>query len=231
VLRSAADTLALITSPIIRYALAVEVERILSLDDVHRDAAPILADMLSQLAPSGIGDPPPTISAVPNPSRNPSANPSDVPSGGSPGERGVVTVRTTDFPSPQEAPAVPPPAAAATPPTPGRQLAVVADEPRTAQQIIGWWIEHCEHRPPGRVVGQMSREIKTLIEEGIDPAFVRRGIAEWSTKDLSPSLLPSIVNSIMNRRSPPNGQRQISPGEANVQDWMTMTMPPLEAFR
>lgn len=124
VLRSAADSLTLITSPVVRYALAVEVERISHLADVHKDAAPVLADMLSQLAPGGLGDPPPAIAPVPNPSRNPSANPSDMPSGGSPGERGITTVCTTDFPVPR-ASTVPPPAVAATPPT----LWVVPHEP------------------------------------------------------------------------------------------------------
>lgn len=79
--------------------------------------------------------------------------------------------------------------------------------PPTAQTLIAEWVEHCEKRPPGRVVGQVSRELKSLLDEGIDPADVRRGLAAWHQKSLHPSTLPSVVNEVMNgspaRASPP----------------------------
>jgi hypothetical protein len=71
------------------------------------------------------------------------------------------------------------------------------------QKVIGNWIDHCDHRPPARVIGQVSKQVKELIEEGIDPAHVERGLAQWASKDLSPSLIPSLVNSVMNARAAP----------------------------
>jgi hypothetical protein len=95
------------------------------------------------------------------------------------------------------APADPPPAGAAAP-----------SEPITARTIVGEWLDRCAKRPPKNVVGQLSKQIKSLLDEGIDPDDVRRGVALWMTKDVHPSVLPSLVNTAMNaapaaRSSPP----------------------------
>jgi hypothetical protein len=72
--------------------------------------------------------------------------------------------------------------------------------PITAQTIVGEWIDCCAHPPPARVKGQMAREVRLLLEEGINPEAVRRGVAEWMTRDVHPGVLPSIVNNLMNGR-------------------------------
>lgn len=74
-------------------------------------------------------------------------------------------------------------------------------KPATAQTIVGEWIDRCAKRPPKNVIGQMAKQIRQLLDEGIDPDDIRRGIAEWMTKQLHPSTLPSIVNDVMNRPS------------------------------
>ncbi|MDX3066920.1 hypothetical protein PV518_32900 [Streptomyces sp. ND04-05B] len=74
-----------------------------------------------------------------------------------------------------------------------------AEVPVTAQTIVGEWLERCTSRPPSRVVGQMSKEIRVLLDEDhIDPYWVRRGIARWMERGLHPSTLPSVVNEVMN---------------------------------
>ncbi|MFD3749712.1 hypothetical protein ACFWVT_05505 [Streptomyces cyaneofuscatus] len=84
-------------------------------------------------------------------------------------------------------------------------------EPVTAQTIVGEWLERCPARPPSRVIGQMAKEIRVLLEEDhIHPDTVRRGIATWMTKGLHPSTLPSVVNEVMNAAAAP---RQ-APGSA-----------------
>jgi hypothetical protein len=72
-----------------------------------------------------------------------------------------------------------------------------------AQAIVAEWIDHCAKRPPGNVIGQLSKQIKAMLEEGIDPDDIRRGVAAWMAKNLHPSTLPSVVNEVMNRTSPP----------------------------
>ncbi|MER7807877.1 hypothetical protein [Streptomyces sp900116325] len=75
-------------------------------------------------------------------------------------------------------------------------------EPVTAQTIVGEWLERCADRPPSRVIGQMSREIRVLLDEDhIHPDTIRRGIALWMTKRLHPSTLASVVNEVMNAAS------------------------------
>ncbi|MYW48847.1 hypothetical protein [Streptomyces sp. SID161] len=73
------------------------------------------------------------------------------------------------------------------------------ETPITAQTIVGEWLERCSERPPSRVIGQLSREIRVLLDEDhIHPDWIRRGIARWMQRGLHPSTLPSVVNEAMN---------------------------------
>lgn len=101
-----------------------------------------------------------------------------------------------------------PPTTAPVPPTadgdepPSRTLAIVgADEP-SAQTLVGEWIDHCAERPPKQVVGQVSKHLKAMLDEGIEPERIRRALAEWNRKGLHPSTLPSVVHEIANRQAP-----------------------------
>ncbi|MFE0727903.1 hypothetical protein ACFW2X_06565 [Streptomyces antibioticus] len=86
-----------------------------------------------------------------------------------------------------------------------------SDAPVTAQVIVGEWLERCAVRPPSRVIGQMAKEIRVLLDDdGIHPDWIRRGIAHWMTRDLHPSTLPSLVNSAMNTQAAPSAP---SPGQ------------------
>ncbi len=88
-------------------------------------------------------------------------------------------------------------------------VALRDDAPATAQTIVGEWIDHCTERPPNRVVGQASREIKQLLDEGTDPDRVRSALAEMNDKGLHPSTLASLVHSQANRTATqPLGRRQ-----------------------
>ncbi|MFI8300035.1 helix-turn-helix domain-containing protein [Streptomyces nigra] len=81
------------------------------------------------------------------------------------------------------------------------------ETPVTAQTIVGEWLERCTSRPPSRVVGQMAKEIRILLEEDrVDPDWIRRGIARWMQRGLHPSTLPSVVNEVMNAQAAPPRQ-------------------------
>lgn len=86
---------------------------------------------------------------------------------------------------------------------------------QTAQTLVAEWIEHCDDRPPGKVIGQLSREVKTMLTEGIPYEAVRAGLAEWHRKGLHPSALASVVHET--RRGP----RRPSPTDA-VMDILAM---------
>lgn len=118
-------------------------------------------------------------------------------------DRVVVTVVTTDT-STLNPQTVPPSAGDASLP-PRAELALVADlgpEPRSAQEIVAWYIDHCDQRPPNRVIGPLAKTIKELLDEGIEPVHIRRGINEWAVKEQHHSTLPGFVNAVMNRRAP-----------------------------
>jgi len=135
-----------------------------------------------------------------NPSAKGSADPSPSPSQGKGegyGGQGVASP-IPGIPSP------PPPSAGTA--APGH------DNEVTARTIVGEWIDRCAKRPPGQVIGQIAKHVKTLLDEGIDPDDVRRGLAEWMTRNVHPSVLPSLVNAVMNtiparRDAPPRQTR------------------------
>ena len=73
----------------------------------------------------------------------------------------------------------------------------------SAQTLIAEWISHCEERPPGRVVGQVSKELKAMLDEGIGYERVRAGLAEWNRKGLHPSTIASVVHEVANKKTKP----------------------------
>ena len=89
---------------------------------------------------------------------------------------------------------------------PSRDLAIVdaeiVTEGPTAQTLTAEWIDHCAERPPRNVIGQISKHLKQMLDEGIDPDRIRRALAEWNRKGLHPSTLPSVVHEIANRQAP-----------------------------
>ncbi len=104
---------------------------------------------------------------------------------------------------------IPTPTASAAEAAPGAQLAVIhggaADPPTdtTARTLVAEWIDVCRKRPPRAVIGQTSKAIKTMLDEGVDPDDIRAGITAWSAKGLHPSALPSVVNQAMNATAGP----------------------------
>lgn len=92
VLRAAADHLPLVVSRTIRTALAVELTRIAG-EDMPDTSRAILAEMKSAL-------PEPPENPPSNPAGNPSPYPPPQGTGGTPGERGVVTVVSSASPYP-----------------------------------------------------------------------------------------------------------------------------------
>jgi hypothetical protein len=75
----------------------------------------------------------------------------------------------------------------------GRDAASGADA-RTPQTLIAEWIDHCGQRPPGKVVGQVSKLLEEMLTEGIPYPDVRAGLVAWQFKGLHPSALPSVVH-------------------------------------
>jgi len=89
----------------------------------------------------------------------------------------------------------------------GRSLTLAEPTTHTAQSLVAEWIDHCPDRPPSRVIGQVAKEIGSMLAEGIDYERVRAGLAEWNTRDVHPSVLASIVHGLANRKPRASSRR------------------------
>lgn len=76
------------------------------------------------------------------------------------------------------------------------------DDRTPTQTLIAEWLEHTDPRPPGRVVGHLSKEIKTLLDEGQPFGDVRNGLALWARKGLHPASLASCVHESRTPKQP-----------------------------
>jgi hypothetical protein len=172
----------------------------------------------------------------PDPSRRgsvtPSGTPSDTPSEGDnegppkPSTRGRAGASRAHSPAPAPTPAPNP-----SPVEEGSaeaddqaELIVVTDadfvgaaeaapdepEPVSAQTIVGEWLDRCAKRPPSQTIGQTSKQIKKLLEDGIEPDDIRRGLAKWMAKGSAPSAIPSFVNEAMNAAPAHSGSNVIA---------------------
>lgn len=209
VMRAAIDHVPLIESAAVIAALAAEAARIRAENaDLTVAQNATLTDMEKALAARVPPQPPASaVRPIGNPTPKGSGKGSDIPSTNPTAKRprgtGSVTEVSTDFPDSPESPLVPPPAEAAS--RPSAELAIVPDlgpEPRTPQELVAWWIDSCNKRPDRNTIGQVSKHIKALRDQGFEPVHIRRGISEWHAKELHPSTLPGIVTHIANRAAP-----------------------------
>lgn len=101
------------------------------------------------------------------------------------------------------------------------------DGPAT-QALIGEWIEHSAERPPKRIVGQVSRELRILlVEDGIPVDVVRRGLAAWARKGAHPASLASFVHENQSRTIAPSSSIRYLPNG----DVDPASLPPVEDDR
>ena len=201
-----------IESPLLRAAFKVELNRLPlhELTTARQAVEDIVRDLRQDFAEDGYpsGYPTGRVSDTPN---HPEGWETDVSAGQNPSER--VSDTQPDTPRVRAGALPQPPSPIPQPPTTvptssgdaeaPRALAVVAsaelDQPATTQTLVGEWIDHCPKRPPGNVVGQVSKHLKSLMDEGFTPDELRRALAEWNRKGLHPSTLPSVLHEVSNR--------------------------------
>lgn len=199
-----------VVSPKLRRVLAFEFQRL----DLPADRLGVTgSDALSDSVPGRAADTPyaeergspqasfpskPPLSLV---DRTSDAPPDKAWRGASASERVVVTEgsnhTTTHNPH-----TVPPPA--------------VADAGSSAQRIVAAWVERCRKRPPSRVIGQISRDVKAMLGEGIAGEDVQAGLLEWQRKGLHPATLASVVHEVMNPTTNSNNPSPATTGASTA---------------
>lgn len=74
----------------------------------------------------------------------------------------------------------------------------------SAKELVAEYVSGCARRPPEDVLAHLGRKVKVLLEEQFEPDTVRAALERLRAKGLHPSVLPSLVNEVLNA-SPQHG--------------------------
>lgn len=110
-----------------------------------------------------------------------------------------------------------------------------AGPPGRAEALLTDWRSQ-QRRPVGSIVAAVGMWIRDAIRDEATDDEIRETLRRWDAKhDKGPGLLPSIFHDVANRSALSNvvalhGQRQMTPGEANVAGWLSIQMPIEEGY-
>ncbi|MEV4941468.1 hypothetical protein [Streptomyces zaomyceticus] len=68
----------------------------------------------------------------------------------------------------------------------------------SAKRLMAEHLRGCTRRPPKTFLGHLGKEIRQLLDEGFEPDALRPALDRLRTKGLHPSVLPSLVNEVVN---------------------------------
>ncbi|MEU1149360.1 hypothetical protein ACFYO9_29160 [Streptomyces sp. NPDC005863] len=68
----------------------------------------------------------------------------------------------------------------------------------SAKHLVGEYVRGCNRRPPEDFLGHLGRKINTLLDERFEADDIRAALDKLRAKGLNPSVLPSLVNEVVN---------------------------------
>ncbi|MFK8905919.1 hypothetical protein [Streptomyces sp. YS-3] len=68
----------------------------------------------------------------------------------------------------------------------------------SAKQLVAEYVRGCNRRPPEDFLGHLGRKVNVLLEERFEAADIRAALDKLRAKGLNPSVLPSLVNEVVN---------------------------------
>ncbi|MDD9380385.1 hypothetical protein M8Z33_27770 [Streptomyces sp. ZAF1911] len=68
----------------------------------------------------------------------------------------------------------------------------------STKDLVAEYAKGCKRRPPSDTLGLLGRKIKTLLDEDFAPRDIRSAMDLLRDKGLHPSVLPSLVNQVVN---------------------------------
>lgn len=75
----------------------------------------------------------------------------------------------------------------------------------SAKVLMAEYLRGCSGgRPPKKVLGHLGKEIRGLLDEGYGPDTLRPALERLRAKGLNPSVLPSLVNEVLNAGPTPS---------------------------
>lgn len=83
------------------------------------------------------------------------------------------------------------------PSVPRAEADVIPINQPTAQTLVAEWLDERPQRPPGRVIGQVAKEVGQMLAERIPADAIRAGLRTWQARGQHPSTLPSFVAAAM----------------------------------
>ncbi|MGK4906470.1 hypothetical protein [Streptomyces albus] len=96
----------------------------------------------------------------------------------------------------------------------GRKAPALPGAPVTAKELVAEYVAGCARRPPQDFLGLLGRKVKALLEESFVPEDIRSALDRLRNKGLHPSVLPSLVNEIVN--TPPSSVSGAGPWASNA---------------
>ncbi|MFD5319378.1 hypothetical protein [Streptomyces sp. NPDC127098] len=66
------------------------------------------------------------------------------------------------------------------------------------RELLAEYVVGCRSRPPAKVLAHLGREVRELLLEGVDVSVVRAALARFRASPKHPSVLPSLVNEVLN---------------------------------
>ncbi|MGW3058457.1 hypothetical protein ACWC98_21350 [Streptomyces goshikiensis] len=94
----------------------------------------------------------------------------------------------------------------------------------SAKVLMAEYLRGCPGgRPPKKVLGHLGKEIRSLLDEGYGPDVLRPALERLRAKGLNPSVLPSLVNELLNAR--PAQSSNSSPSSASGAGLWASTSP------
>ncbi|MFJ2554057.1 MULTISPECIES: hypothetical protein [unclassified Streptomyces] len=70
--------------------------------------------------------------------------------------------------------------------------------PVSAEVLISEYVDVCAKKPPSAFLTRLERQVRALLADGMDTDDVRAALTRQRIKGLDVSLLPSLVNEVMN---------------------------------
>ncbi|MFB6509086.1 hypothetical protein [Streptomyces virginiae] len=75
----------------------------------------------------------------------------------------------------------------------------------SAKVLMAEYLRGCPGgRPPKKVLGHLGKELRSLLDEGYGPDVLRPALERLRAKGLNPSVLPSLVNELLNAGPAPS---------------------------
>ncbi|WP_246258885.1 hypothetical protein [Streptomyces typhae] len=68
----------------------------------------------------------------------------------------------------------------------------------SAKQLVAEYVRDCRRRPPEDFLGHLGRKINALLDERFEADDIRAALERLRAKGLNPSVLPSLVNELVN---------------------------------